>query len=157
MQGKDETEASWTVTLRPNRSLSREGLAAIIAIVAGLNLVAGLFFWVLGAWPIIGFMGLDVALVWWALRRNWSEAESFEQISIAGDKVTLLHKPWRGKATSQHFNRRWLRVELELDEARELVGRLFLAYRGRRQEIGAFLGAEDRRSLAQALRRAIAK
>jgi uncharacterized membrane protein len=90
-----------------------------------------------------------------ALRRNWSEAESFEQISIAGDKVTLLHKPWRGKPTSQHFNRRWLRVDLELDEARDLTGRLFLAYRGQRQEIGAFLGAEDRRSLAQALRRAI--
>ena len=47
------------------------------------------------------------------------------------------------------------RVDLELDEARDLTGRLFLAYRGQRQEIGAFLGAEDRRSLAQALRRAI--
>ena len=157
MQGKDETLPTWAVTLRPNRSLSREGVATIIAIVAGLNLVAGLFFWIVGAWPIIGFMGLDVALIWWALKRNWSEAESFEQISIRGDEVTLLRKPWRGEPTSRHFNRRWLRVDLEFDEARELVGRLFLAYRGRRHEIGSFLGAEDRQSLAQALRRAIAR
>lgn len=155
MQGKDETLPTWAVTLRPNRSLSREGLATIIAIVAGLNLAAGLFFWIMGAWPIVGFMGLDVALIWWALRRNWSEGESFEQISIAGDEVTLLRKPWRGEASSRHFNRRWLRVELEFDEARELVGRLHLAYRGRRHEIGSFLGAEDRQSLAKALRQAL--
>ncbi len=157
MQGKNETLPTWAVTLRPNRSLSREGLATIIAIVAGLNLVAGLFFWIVGAWPIVGFMGLDVALVWWALRRNWFEGESFEQISITGDEVTLLRKPWRGAPTSRHFNRRWLRVDLEFDEARELVGRLYLAYRGKRHEIGSFLGAEDRQSLAKALRQAIAK
>jgi uncharacterized membrane protein len=157
MQGKDETRPIWAVTLRPNRSLSREGLAVIIAMVAGLNLVAGLFFWIVGAWPVVGFLGIDVALVWWALKRNWSEAESFERISITDDEVTLLRKPWRGAPTSRQFNRRWLRVDLEFDEARELVGRLFLAYRGKRHEIGSFLGAEDRQSLAKALRRAIAK
>jgi uncharacterized membrane protein len=157
MQGKNETLPTWAVTLRPNRSLSREGLATIIAIVAGFNLVAGLFFWIVGAWPIVGFMGLDVALVWWALRRNWFEGESFEQISITGDEVTLLRKPWRGAPTSWQFNRRWLRVDLEFDEARELVGRLYLAYRGKRHEIGFFLGAEDRQSLAKALQQAITK
>ena len=155
VESNSENKPNWSVTLRPNRSLSREGLAVIITIIAGLNLMAGLFFWIVGAWPVVGFMGLDVALIWWALRRNWQQAESFEQISITGDAVTLLQQPWRGAARSQTFNRRWLRIDLEVDQARELVGRLCLAYRGERHEIGAFLGAEDRQSLAKALRQAI--
>jgi uncharacterized membrane protein len=119
--------------------------------------MAGLFFWLAGAWPILGFLGLDVALIWWALNRNWSAAECFEQISISGDDVTLLRRPWRGDLTVRHFNRRWLRIHLETDEARGLVGRLFLAYRDKRHEIGSFLGAEDRRSLAQELRQAFSR
>jgi uncharacterized membrane protein len=155
MQSKNT--ASFAVTLRPNRSMTREGLAALIGLVALLNLVAGLFFLVAGAWPILGFLGLDVALVWWALRRNWLDGESFEQISIAGDEVVLTRRPFRTPASRYSFNRRWLRVELERDEARELVGRLYLSYRDERHEIGAFLGAEDRLSLSEALRGALAK
>ena len=157
MESKDHTKPGFTVTLRPNRSLSRQGLAVIIGIVAGLNLVAGLFFWVVGAWPVVGFMGLDVALIWWALRRNWFDGDRFEQITITGDDVLLTRNPVHGPPSRHSFNRRWLRIDLEFDEARELVGKLFLAYRNERHEIGSFLGSEDRLSLCRALRAAVTK
>jgi uncharacterized membrane protein len=156
MDDKKTSAIPFAVTLRPNRSLSREGLVGIIALVAALNLVAGLFFWVAGAWPVLGFMGLDVALIWWAMRRNWLDGDRYERIAIDGDVVTLQRKPHRSERSQQDFNRRWLRVHLEMDEARELIGRLYLAYRGERHEIGSFLGAEDRLSLSKALRAALA-
>jgi uncharacterized membrane protein len=153
MNGKPE---NWSVTLRPNSSLSPEGFIALMAIVVGLNFIGGLFFWAVGAWPVLGFMGLDVVLVWWAFRLNFAAGKRSERISINGDVVELLRQPVRGSATIEEYNRRWLRVELEFDEARELVGRLFLIYRGNRSEVGSFLGAEEREGLAKALRQILA-
>lgn len=155
--GKPENKTeNWAVTLRPNNSLTPQGFIALMVIVAGLNFIGGMFFFVIGAWPVMGFMGLDVLLIWWAFRLNFAEAKRSERIIINGDAVQLWRNPARGAATSEEFNRRWLRVELEFDAARELVGRLFLIYRGRRSEVGSFLGAEERQGLAKALRKILA-
>jgi uncharacterized membrane protein len=121
-------------------------------LVVGLNFIGGMFFFIIGAWPVMGFMGLDVWLIWWAFRLNFAAAKRSERIIITGDAVQLMRNPANGAATTEEFNRRWLRVELEFDEARELVGRLFLIYRGKRSEVGSFLGAEEREGLARALR-----
>ena len=146
---------NWSVTLTPHRSLTREGFVAVMAIVAFTSLVAGLMFYIAGAWPIAGFLGLDVLLVWWAFRRNFADAERFERITAAGDIVTLSRSSAIGTSEDTQFNRRWLRVELEYDELRELVGRLLLRSQGVSHEIASFLGAEERQSLAKELRRAL--
>jgi uncharacterized membrane protein len=146
----------WSVTLTPHRSLTREGFVALMAILVFVNLVGGLFFLVAGAWPITGFMGLDVLLVWWAFHKNYADAKRAERIIVAGDQVTLHRLSPNGHREALEFNRRWLRVELEVDQARDIVGRLLLSYRGVLTEIGSFLGADERKSLSQALRQALA-
>jgi uncharacterized membrane protein len=158
MAGMEEHKSgkSWSVTLTPHRSLTREGFIAIMAVLVVLNFVGGTFFFVVGAWPVSGFMGLDVLLMWWAFRRNFSDAQRAERIVVADDLVTLQRMSSSGGRETVEFNRRWLRVELEFDEAREIVGRLLLSYRGALTEIGSFLGAEERQSLSKELRRALA-
>jgi uncharacterized membrane protein len=153
MSETQETKPDWAVTLRPNRSMTREGIVALIAIVAALNLSAAIMFIVAGAWPILGFLGLDVLIIWWALRKNWADGARYEQIQVFGDELYL--KRSTDAERELRFNRRWLRVHLEFDEARDIVGRLFLAYKNERHEVGSFLGAEDRQSLAKALRQAL--
>jgi uncharacterized membrane protein len=148
--------APWSVTLTPHRSLTREGFVAIMAILVLVNFAGGMLFWVAGAWPVTGFMGLDVLVMWWAFRRNFADARRAERIHVEGDRVTLQRLSAQGRMETVEFNRRWLRVELEFDEARELVGRLLFAYRGAVTEIGSFLGAEERQSLSRALKRVIA-
>ncbi len=103
---------------------------------------------------MLGFAGLDVLIMWWAFKRNFRDSEKAERIIAEGDAITLQ----RLTPTSRddiRFNRRWLRVELEQDAERELVGRLFLRSHGQSHEIASFLGAEERVSLAKALRRAL--
>lgn len=146
----------WSVTLTPHRSMTREGFIALMALFVLMNVVGGLLFLVAGAWPVTGFMGLDVLLLWYAIHRNFVSARKAERIHVAGDLVTLERLSPLGSAEKLEFNRRWLKVELEFDEARELVGRLLLSYRGVLTEIGAFLGAEERQSLSKALRQALA-
>jgi uncharacterized membrane protein len=34
--------------------------------IAAVSFAAGIGFLLIGAWPVFGFFGLDVVLIWWA-------------------------------------------------------------------------------------------
>ena len=141
----DETNPkTWRATLTPHRSLSRQGFVILMAVIVGLNLTVGLFFYVIGAWPVVGFMGLDVALVWWAFHANFADARRAEHIEITSHELVLMRLAEHRPAQEQRFARRWVRVELEEDRERELVGPLYLRFGGKRTEIASFLGAQER-------------
>jgi uncharacterized membrane protein len=146
----------WSVTLTPHRSLDGPAFKILFGWVILLNLIIAIFFYKMGAWPVFGFLGIDVALVWWAFKANTKAARRSERITIAGDQVRLIKQYQAEPATEVEFNRRWLRIVLEYDAARELVGRLLLVSKGKATEIASFLGAEERESLAAELKRAIA-
>ena len=146
---------TWRATLTPHRSLSREGLVILMSVIAGLNFASGLFFYLIGAWPIVGFMGLDVVLIWWAFHANFADARRAEHIEITPHELVLMRLAEHRPAQEQRFARRWVRVELEEDRERELVGPLYLRFRGKRTEIASFLGAQERLAFAQALKAAL--
>jgi uncharacterized membrane protein len=105
----------------------------------------------IGAWPVFGFFGLDVVLIWWALKRNFRDGKARETITIDNHEVSLVkHQPGK-QDVEVDFVRSWTRVELETDIERDLIGRLFLVSRGVKTEIGSFLSPDDRKSLCSAL------
>jgi len=113
-------------------------------------------FLAIGAWPVMGFCGLDVLIVWWAFRANFADGQRLERIEITESEVILVRE-LRGRVLPrQRFIRRWVRVELEEDVDRELIGGLFLRSHGFRTEIGRFLGPGERQALARELRAALA-
>ena len=147
---------AWQATLTPHRSLTRQGFLAVMLMVVAVNLVVGGLFVALGAWPVAGFAGLDILIIWWAFRANFADARQMERISIT-DHELILDKVRKDKAQEQQrFVRRWVRVELEEDRERELIGRLLLVSGGRRVPVGEFLAPEERKTLAVALKSALA-
>lgn len=147
---------TWAVTLTPHRSLSRRGFLAIMVVIALVNFAVGLSFYLLGAWPVAGFAGLDVALIWWAFRANFADGRRAERIEVTPHEL-ILERVAHGREGQVHrFLRRWLRVELDVDRDRDLIGGLYLASRGTRTEIGKFLAPHERQELAAALRFALA-
>jgi uncharacterized membrane protein len=151
----DTKPKTWRATLTPHRSLSPKGFVILMSVIVGLNLTVGMFFYVIGAWPVVGFMGLDVALIWWAFRANFADARRAEHIEITSDELVLRRLAENKPAQEQRFARRWVRVELEEDRERELVGPLYLRFGGKRTEIASFLGAQERISFANALKAAL--
>lgn len=151
----DSKPKTWRATLTPHRSLSPQGFVILMSVIAGFNLIVGLFFYVIGAWPVVGFMGLDVALIWWAFRANFADARRAEHIEITSDEVVLRRLAEDRPVQEQRFARQWVRVELEEDRERELVGPLYLRFGGKRTEIASFLGAQERLSFANALKAAL--
>lgn len=151
------TSQTFRATLRPYRSLSRKGFLILMSVLIGLNFAAGTAFYLLGAWPVAPFLGLDVALVWWAFRKNYADALKEEQIEVTVHELILRRFDHDRQREELHFTRAWVRVELEEDKDRELIGSLFLRFKGQRTEIGRFLGAHDRKEFAAALRGALAQ
>jgi uncharacterized membrane protein len=146
---------TWRVTLTPHRSLSREGFVILMSLIAGMNFAGSLFFYIIGAWPVIGFMGLDVALIWLAFRANFAAGRRAEHIEITGHELVLERIAERRPPQVHRFMRRWVRVELEEDRERELIGPLYLRFRGKRTEIASFLGAQERLAFSKALKAAL--
>lgn len=145
----------WSVTLTPHRSLSRQGFLIVMGVIAAFNFIVGFVFWSIGAWPIVGFLGFDVLAMWLAFRWNFADSRKRERIVATGDAIELIREAEGTAPVKTMFNRRWVKVELVHDEARELVGPLYLRSHGQRHEIASFLGADERESLARALRRAL--
>jgi uncharacterized membrane protein len=154
-----DNDASQTfhATLRPHRSLSRNGFLILMAVLVSLNFAAGTAFYLLGAWPIAPFLGLDVALVWWAFRKNYSDALKEERIEVTDHELVLRRFDHDEQREELRFTRGWVKVELEEDRERELIGRLYLRFKGQRTEIGRFLGAHERGEFARLLQGALAK
>lgn len=148
---------NFTAVLTPHRSLSRQGFIALMTVVIAINFAAGTIFTLMGAWPVAPFAGLDVLLIWYAFKRNYADARMAEHIEVTPHEL-ILERFAQGKPTGNlRFVRPWVRVELDENQERELIGGLFLRSHGKRTEIGQFLAPEERKSLAHALNAALAK
>lgn len=152
----DRNSKVWQATLTPHRSLNRQGFFVLMGLVILVNLIVAGMFVALGAWPIAGFAGLDVALVWWAFRVNFADARRLERISITEHELVLDRLSEKHPPQQQRFVRRWVRVELEEDRERELIGSLLLVSGRTRVAVGEFLAPEERKTLAGALKSALA-
>jgi uncharacterized membrane protein len=146
----------FSATIAPHRSLTPVGFAVLLGFVGLFNLTAGVFFWYLGAWPVLGFMGLDVLLVWLAFRWSYRHARRHEDLIVTATDLQLSRFSENRLIEHLTFPRGFVHVDIEHDADRESIGRLYLRSRGRAYEIASFLGARERLVLAEALVRALA-
>lgn len=139
--------------LSPHRSLSRPGFIVLMACIGGVSFVAGIVFAMLGAWPVVGFFGLDVLLIWYAFHRNYRSGRMLETIDIADGRLTLTHVDVRGAHQRTELAAAW--ADVRLGRAENGRPRLALASHGREQEFGTFLTDEEKFELVPALRDAL--
>ena len=139
----------WEAVLRPHRSLSPRGFLALMLALGGVSFVSGVVFVSIGAWPVCGFFGLDVLLVYVAFRLNYRGARMREVVRLVGGDLTVERVGVRGERRHWRMQAFWLRVELL--EANNGSNRLLVTTHGRSLPIGAFLTPDERRELAREL------
>lgn len=144
----------FSAILTPHRSLTATGFLVVMALVGGLSFVAGLSFLLMGAWPIFGFFGLDVLLVYLAFRANFRAAAAFEQVSVTPTELKVRKVSHRGQVSEWTLNPIWVRLERDVHEEFG-IERLFLVSRGRKLPIASFLAPNEKESFAAALAAAI--
>jgi len=144
----------FSAILTPHRSLTATGFLIVMAAIGGLSFAAGVTFLLLGAWPVFGFFGLDVLLVYLAFRMNYRAATAFEQVSVTPSELRVRKVTQHGRVTEWTLNPVWTQLDREVHEEFGLQ-RLFLVSRGRRLPVAAFLSPDEKESFAAALGAAI--
>ena len=145
--------AIFDAVLAPSRSLGRAGFIAVMAGVIAVSVGLGTYFLLQGAWPVFGFFGLDIALLYLAFRLSYRSGRLRETIRVTADEVLVRRILPNGRATEWRFNPYWLRVAL--DEPVEHHSQITLTSHGRSLVVGHFLPPEEWASLVRALRDAL--
>ncbi len=143
----------FNAVLYPNRSLSPLGFWVVMGLVAALSFGAGLAFSFIGAWPIAGFYGLDVLLIYAAFRWSYRQGRLRETIRLTDDVLEVVRVWPGGRRQEMTFQPYWVRVDLLDPEDHH--SRLRVSSHGKGMEIGSFLSPEEREDLAQALQTAL--
>lgn len=149
-------EAYFDAVLHPYRSLSPRGFGILMLAVAAVSFTAGLAFLLMGAWPVFGFFGLDVLLIYLAFRLNYRSGRAYERIVLPrqGDLTVERHAP-NGERTRWAFEPAWVRVSMAEPPTRETP--LVLSSHGREIAVGSFLLPEERLDVARALSHALGR
>jgi uncharacterized membrane protein len=145
----------FSAQLTPYRSLNRTGFIALMAFLSFVSFVAGVAFLLMGAWPVFGFFGLDVLVIYWAFKVNFRTAQAREEISVTPSELRVRRVSHRGQVAEWVLNPLWVRLDQQVHEEYG-VERLYLVSRGRHVSIGRFLGPEEKASFAKALNAALA-
>ena len=144
----------FSALLTPHRSLNRTGFLVLMAFLSVISFAAGVVFLMLGAWPVLGFFGLDVLAVYLAFKINFRSARAREEISVTPSELRLRRVNHRGRTVEWVLNPLW--VQLDQVEHKEFgIEKLYLVSRGRSVSIGSFLGPDEKASFAKALRAAL--
>jgi len=144
----------FSAIITPHRSLSGRGFLAVMALVGTMSFTAGMFFFLMGAWPVVGFLGLDVALVYWAFRANYRAAAASEEVTVTASELRVRRISHRGKVAEWTLNPLWTKLDREKHQEFGLL-KLFLVSRGRRLPIAGFLSPKEKESFAAALSAAL--
>lgn len=142
--------------LQPHRSLEQRQFHQLLMIFSVLVFFITIPFFLLGAWPVVGFMGADIALFYWAFRANFRAARAYEEIRVSPLELRVERVSARGEKREWRFNPAWVRLEKEEDEDYGLL-RLTLFSRGHGLELGAFLPPQAREKFASDLALALAQ
>ena len=79
----------FAATLTPHRSLSRRGLRLSLPSWRVFASIPGIVFFSLGAWPIVGFLGLDVLADLVGAFRLDARGQAREQITLWPDALEI--------------------------------------------------------------------
>jgi uncharacterized membrane protein len=154
-RGDQEGRPLFDVALHPHRSLGRTGFLILMGCVSLVCFAGGVLFYVAGAWPVVGFLGLDVILVYVAFKLNYRDARLIERVRLTANRLEIERVTPSGRITRWDFQPYW--VQVALHDAGEAHCRLTLSSHGRVVALGNFLTPGERESLCSALKSALAR
>jgi len=122
----------------------------VMLFLSVVSFVTGIAFLLMGAWPVVGILGLDLLVIWWAFKVNFRTARASEEIVVTPSELRVRRVSHRGDVAEWVLNPLWVRLDQEADEEFG-IEQLYLVSRGRRLSIASFLGPDEKASFAKAL------
>ncbi len=146
----------FSAIITPHRSLGSTGFLVLMLGIGGGSFISGVMFLMIGAWPVFGFLGLDVLLIYCAFCINYRAARAYEEVTVTTSELTVRKVSHRGGVREWTLNPLWVRLERIAHEEFG-IERLFLVSHGRRLSIASCLGPHEKASFAGALSTALSE
>jgi uncharacterized membrane protein len=148
------SRSEFRAVLRRNDSLGSRGRRIAFATLCSVSLGLALTFAAFGAWLVLPYSVIEMALLCWAF--SWIErhAGDWERLTVQGDRITV-ERNCGGLRTQRELNRFWTRLEVDADPHRRSKC-LMLRYRGEALRFGEELTPQERDAVARDLRRVLA-
>ena len=156
MSTKTQAKPLFAATLTPHRSLTPNGKRIVIALVCALALVPGVIFYLVGAWPVIGFIGLDVLAIWAAMTISMRGGKAYEMLTLWPASLELRKIGPDGEVETLGFTPAAVRFVVDRD-FNERVTALWLKDGARKVPLGAFLSPDEKLSLSKVFGTALRK
>ena len=141
-------------TLTPHRSLGRNGFRLLMLAACVPTTALGVVFYLLGAWPVVGFLGLDVLAIYLAFRANYRAARGFEHFRLTYFELSFARVSAAGARREWRFAPAWVRLE-RIDDEDYGPQRLTLVSRGESWQIGRHVGPQRKAEFAGGLARGL--
>ena len=151
--GTDD-EPIFLARLTPHRSLGPRGFRILMAASFVATALLSLPFFLLRAWPIVGFLGLDVAAIYFAFRVNYRAARAYEDFRLTYYELAVARATPAGQRREWRFPTAFVKFE-RVDHVEFGPQRLSLVSRGRRLDVARFLGPDEKAEFATRFSRAL--
>ena len=148
-------ESEFCVVSRRNDSLGSRWRWRLFASLCVVSFGLALGFAALGAWLVLPYSVLEMAVLYLAFLWIDRHASDWERVSVCGDRV-VVERERAGVQSRCEFNRYWARIDVE-NQGFNRAPRLTLRFAGQSIAIGEELSAEDRGAVARDLKRLLAK
>ena len=145
-----QAELQFRAILTPHRSLTPAGFVILMSALSGISFVTGIVFLTMGAWPVTGFFGLDVLLVYAAFKLSYRSGRLCEIVELTPSQFTLTRVHPSGRREQFACNPYWARVNLQ--EGPDGRTDLKIMSQGRELAMGRFLTEAERQDFARVLK-----
>jgi len=154
LDGGDAHEVVFDAVLYPNRSLPNAGFVAVMSVIIVANALFGAYFYAIGAWPVIGFWGLDVLLVWLAFKLSSRQGRLCERVRVSRSDIWVARVLPSGHESRWRMQPAW--TQIRIDDPVRHESQIEVSTKGETLILGGFLSPGDRADFARALSRAVA-
>ncbi len=147
-------ERLFDIRLVPHRSLQPRHFKLLMGLFCLVGTVSSLPFVILGAWPVAGFFGLDILLIYVAFKANYRDAKAYEDVIVTPLELLLAKVNAGGARREWRFHPAWVRLD-KVEHFEFGLQRLALRSRGHSVEVASFLGPDAKAEFASRLTRAL--
>ena len=122
----------------------------MLVILGGFGFVISGSFMVFGAWPVVGFMALDVLLIYIVFEAQYRRSDRGQEITISNDKIEIKYFKAGTCVKTILLNKYWAKLEHLNSSNRQ--SKLMFSSHGRFSEIGEFLSLKEKQKLVAHLK-----
>jgi len=129
-----------------NQSLTTRGLYILMFFITIPASYIAISFYVLGAWPVLGFMGFEILLIYIAFKILFYNNKFYEHIILDSEKLNILFKKKNKIIKKIELEPTWVQVKIE--KIYENEDTLIVSSHGKKIILANYLIPEERLKLA---------